>query len=319
MKTLPRFESKVRTHRTRLNPLIGLLAATVGCALLSPLHAETVVEHLYAGSAPGSEHWKEGEVTLTSPSGAVTYKNVSDPTLTVYAPESPPPGGTGLILLPGGGLRVLGVDSDTRAVIATLNTHGITVFLLKYRVLQQALDAAAASPSGAPAKAGPPSFPKVTIHNANANPAPDDAALSEVLSLAAGDMQVALRRVRAEASRWHLNPAHVGALGYSAGGGVALAAETLGERGARPDFIATAFGPSLMDVHVAADAPALFIATETNHGPVTDGLLALTGLWHEAGRPVELHMYDVPAFKMPSTLWLSRFLDWLGEHRLLPA
>ena len=125
--------------------------------------------------------------------------------------------------------------------------------------------------------------------------------------------------MRSEAGRWHINPSHVGVLGYSAGGGVALAVELLGAQGARADFIATAYGPSLMDVHVSADAPPLFIATETLHGPVTAGLLALAGLWRDAGRPVEMHMYDVPAFAMPSQLWLERFFQWLGSHQLLAA
>jgi acetyl esterase/lipase len=306
-------------HRAACSGWLAALVATALCAGQTNARADPVVERLYPGVAPGSEQWTEREVARMNDKGGTVYENVAEPTMAVYAPISPPQQGAAVVLLPGGALRVLVVDDDLRNVISTLNTHGLTVFLLKYRVLQRSAASAAASQPVRKTPVAAPSLPHVVIRNANANPFPDDLALTNVLQLAAADTQVALRRVRGEADRWHINPAHVGVLGYSAGGGVALAVEQLGVAGARPDFIATAYGPSLMDVHVSPDASPLFIATETLHGPVTEGLLALASLWRDAGRPVEMHMYDVPAFAMPSTLWVDRFLEWLGSHQLLPA
>ena len=49
------------------------------------------------------------------------------------------------------------------------------------------------------------------------------------------------------------------------------------------------------------------------------GLLALFTLWKEANRPAELHIFDVPTFQMPATLWLDRFVDWMREQKLLGA
>ena len=60
------------------------------------------------------------------------------------------------------------------------------------------------------------------IVNANANPEPDDAALAEVLELAVADAQAALRLVRRRAAEWRIDPARVGIMGFSAGGGVAV-------------------------------------------------------------------------------------------------
>jgi hypothetical protein len=71
-------------------------------------------------------------------------------------------------------------------------------------------------------------------------------------------------------------------------------------------------------VEVPPDAPPLFIATEADHGPVTDGLLALFELWNEAKRPAELHVYAVPTFAMPVSLWGDRLLEWMEEQELVP-
>jgi len=105
----------------------------------------------------------------------------------------------------------------------------------------------------------------------------------------------------------------------SAGGGVALGTMLAGEAGATPDFIISIFGPSLQDVAVPAKAPPLFLVTESNHGPVTDGLVALFQMWKEHGHPAELHVYEVPNFSMRVSLWGDRLFDWLRERMILPA
>jgi len=63
-----------------------------------------------------------------------------------------------------------------------------------------------------------------------------------------GDMQRAIRTLRARAAEWHLDPARIGVMGYSAGGHLASSASTLFDRGdassadpidrvsSRPDF-----------------------------------------------------------------------------------
>jgi len=283
---------------------LGLRLATAMLALLGlhPAGAQQVIR-LYPGAAPGSERWTIAETVRAMPGGGAIISNVRDPSITVYPADPARANGSAMIFLPGGGLRVLALGTESDTVIRRLTREGVTVFLLKYRILQT---------NGAP-PAAPPTH--LAIRNGNANPAPDDAALGEVLRLASDDARTALHAIRADAARWHIDPTRVGMVGASAGGGVAIAAELQPRNEPRPAVLATLYGPSLMDVSVAPDAPPLFMATEADHGPVTDGLLALFSIWKGAGRPTELHVIQTP--RLDTSQWLDRFVAWLGEQHMM--
>ena len=107
-------------------------------------------------------------------------------------------------------------------------------------------------------------------------------------------------------------------IGTSAGGGVAFGTMLAGVPGVTPDFIISIFGPALQDVTVPVDAPPLFLVTESNHGPVTDGLVALFQMWKDRGEQAELHAYEVPNFSMRVRLWGDRLFDWMREQEILP-
>lgn len=125
------------------------------------------------------------------------------------------------------------------------------------------------------------------IRHANANPAPADAALTEVVHMGIADAQQALRLVRKNATAWRVDPARVGIIGFSAGGGVAIGAALAELSDASPDFLVTVYGPSLMDVEVPAHAAPLFVAVGSTHYNVTNGCLALFAAWKAAGQPAE--------------------------------
>jgi hypothetical protein len=74
-----------------------------------------------------------------------------------------------------------------------------------------------------------------------------------------------------------------------------------------------------MDVTVPADAPPLFMATEADHGPVTQGLIDLFELWKVEGRSAELHIYDVPNGQMAPSLYIDRLLTWMRAHAIIAA
>ena len=301
----------IRRGRVALLPL-ALLAATAGHAQQAP-----IVQRLYDGPAPGSEQWRSPERTVKTASGAIV-SNVRDPELLAYLPAAGTATGRAVILLPGGGLRVLGIDRPMMDVIQRLNARGTAAFVLKYRLLQTAVAPPAPLPATGAAAAPPrwPDYPPLVIRDANANPSPRDAALGEVLRFAVADTRRAFALIGAERTRWKVDPARIGLMGTSAGGGVAIGTLLAQDPAARPTFIASIFGPALQDVAVPADAPPLFIVTETGHGPVTDGLEALTTLWRAAKRPVEEHIFDVPPGGLANSLWLDRFLDWLGEQKV---
>jgi acetyl esterase/lipase len=295
------------------------LVVCASLALCSVAHAQTELR-LWPGTAPGSEDWLLPESVATSPSGDRVLSNVSEPTLTIFLPDARIATGAAAVIAPGGALRVLGFDNEGVKVAKWLNERGIAGFVLKYRTLQQ--DPAA--PRGpVPGMAGGGTRQELVIVNANANPAPDDAALSEVLAFAVADAQAALTLVRARTSEWRVDPTRVGIIGFSAGGGVAIGAALAPRSAASPDFLVSLYGPSLQDVNVPEHAPPLFIAVGATHFNVTNGCLALFAAWKAAGKPAELHVYDgiSGGFGMtkrghPVDGWTDRLHEWLIAREL---
>jgi acetyl esterase/lipase len=280
---------------------------------------------LWPGGAPGSASWKVPEATTTSPAGTRTIANVSDPGVSVFLPPPASATGAAVVVAPGGALRLLAWDAEGVHVAQWLNSHGIAALVLKYRTLQTAPGSGrgrGAPPPGV-AGAGPAPRQELEIRNANANPAPDDAALTEVLQMAVADAQQALRLARRNAAAWRLDPARVGIMGFSAGGGVAVGTALAERSDASPDFLVSVYGPSLQDVHVPAHAPPLFIAVGSTHFNVTSGCLALFAAWKAAGKPAEIHVYDgvsagfgIAKRGLPVDSWTERLLDWMAARKL---
>jgi acetyl esterase/lipase len=259
---------------------------------------------------------------VTSASGDRVITNVSDPTLTVFLPDAAIATGAAAVIAPGGALRALAFDNEGVKLAAWLNERGIAGFVLKYRTLQQDPSARRAPPPGIPGAGGAPRA-ELVIVNANANPAPDDAALAEVLELAVADAQAALKLVRSRAGEWGIDPERVGIVGFSAGGGVAVGTALADRSDASPDFLVSVYGPSLQDVNVPAHAPPLFIAVGATHFNVTNGCLALFAAWKAAAKPAEIHVYDgiSGGFGMtqrgnPVDGWTDRLQEWLVAREL---
>jgi acetyl esterase/lipase len=279
---------------------------------------------LWPGKAPGSESWSSPESVTRSPAGDRTISNVSDPTLTVFLPDVARATGAGIVVAPGGALRVLGFDNEGVKVAAWLNSKGIAAFVLKYRTLQAAPGGTGrgGAPAGARGAAGPRQ--ELEIRKANANPEPDDPALAEVLRMGIADAQQALRLIRRNAGEWGVDPARVGIMGFSAGGGIAVGVALAERSDASPDFLISLYGPSLMDVNVPAHAPPLFIAVGATHFNVTNGCLALFAAWKAAGKPAEIHVYDqvsagfgMSQRGLPVDSWVDRLHDWLVARKIL--
>jgi dienelactone hydrolase len=266
---------------------------------------------LYQGKAPGTDAWNLKESVVKRDDGTLVYHNVVNPEVHVYLPEPAKANGSAAIYLPGGAMRILSVGDSVEHLIKQLNEQGMAVFLLKYRVLQQEVKPFKPRSKGAPIK-----WPKLVINKANANPAPHDQALNEVTDMAVADTLATMALLKQRSQEWNISGDKIGLIGTSAGGGVALAAYLEHDPNARPAFIVSDYGPSLRDVTVYSDAPPLFIATETYHGPVTDGLIELMRLWRDADKPVEMHMFSVPSFVMPSSMWSERLIEWLKEQSI---
>jgi hypothetical protein len=280
---------------------------------------------IWPGIAPGSEDWNFSERAIEGPGGSKTYSNVVSPTLTVYLPDEAKANGVAIVLCPGGAMRMLGFAEPERTA-EWLNSKGIAAFILKYRVVPDTLPAAGGARSSGPSKPGVPgnkmgmgmgnelSFREILNRNGNANPAPDNQEHLKVIRMAIADGQQAIRVLRRDAARYKIDPKRIGILGFSAGGGVAIGTAVTESPDAYPDFVATIYGPSLVDVSVPQQGAPLFIAVMDGHFNVTNGCAVLFALWKEAGRPVEIHVYDHaygPASGMPVSTWTDRLYDWL--------
>jgi len=279
---------------------------------------------IWPGKAPGSEDWTFNERVTEGPGGSKIYSNVVNPTLTVYLPDPVKANGAGVILCPGGAMRMLGF-AETERTAEWLNSKGISAFILKYRVVPDTPSAVGAARPANPSRSGfqgmgnELSFKEIVNRRGNANPAPEDPMQLKVIAMAISDGQQAIRILRRDAAKYHIDPKRIGILGFSAGGGVAIGTAVTESSDGYPDFVATIYGPSLVDVSVPKLGAPLFIAVMDGHFNVTNGCVALFTLWKEAGRPAEIHVYDHgygPASGMPVASWTDRFYDWLRARKL---
>lgn len=298
---------------------------------------------IWPGKAPGSEDWTFSERVTEGIGGSKTYSNVVTPTLTVFLPDADKANGAAIILCPGGAMRMLGF-AETERTAEWLNSKGIAAFILKYRVVPDTPPAAEGERAGLPARSGNRgrgmgmrggmrggipagfgmggelSFREILSRNGNANPAPDNQLHSEVIQMAIADGRQAIRVLRRDAEKYNINPNHIGILGFSAGGGVAIGTAVTESPDAYPNFVATVYGPSLVDVNVPKQGAPLFIAVMDGHRNVTNGCAVLFTLWKEAGRPVEIHVYDRangPGSGMPIATWTDRLYDWLLRRNIV--
>lgn len=107
-----------------------LIAALLMTACATATIAERTVIPLWAEGVPGAkaigdEKHEDGRIW-----------NVSEPTLTIYAPAVDRPNGTAVIIAPGGGYVRLSTDREGVQYANWLSTLGVTSFVLKYRMAE---------------------------------------------------------------------------------------------------------------------------------------------------------------------------------------
>lgn len=209
--------------------------------------------------------------------------NVSQPTMTVYAPQGASSGAS-VVVFPGGGFQVLAMDLEGTEACHWLTSEGITCILLKYRV---------------------PSVP----YDWHCKCYGDDFAVSLP---ALQDAQRAIRLVRFHAAAWHLDPRKVGVLGFSAGGYLAVEVSTDFQRrlyapvdaadqaSDRPDFVMAIYPGHLATdadtlnphIHIPRDTPPTFLVqAEDDYEDGVNQALVYYAALAKAHVPAELHLY----------------------------
>ena len=270
--------------------LLALLFATASAFAAEP---EIL---LWPSGAPGSEGKTDAEKVVTSASGERQVSSVHKPTITPFLPGKEKATGAAVLVIPGGGHRMLCVDHEGVFVAEWLAAHGIAAFVLKHRLARE---------EGSTYKI-------------------------EVESLA--DTQRALRLIRSRAAEWGVDPARLGAMGFSAGGelvalawmrpseGVADAADPVNRQSARPAFQGLIYPGRSGDVVPVKDAPPAFLACgEKDRQDIAEGLAEMYLRFKRAGVSAELHVYAGvghgfglrPTMKRPLAGWPERFAEWL--------
>ena len=251
--------------------------------------------------------------------GSMFARNVTVATLRPFLPNPSKATGAAVIIAPGGGFRTLSMENEGWNVARALAAKGIAAFVLKYRLNQTPADLEAFARPPAPPPASAPAAPAGAA-GAATRPSPGDMAALIAPQIADADAAFAL--VRANATKWHVDPDRIGMIGFSAGGMLTMAT-TLNKREAKPAFIGNIYG-GLSAVDVPPDAPPLFAAVAADDPFLGAPNFGLIENWRKANRSVEFHYYEQGGHgfgmypkETTSTGWFDAFVKWLGMHGYL--
>ncbi len=255
----------------------------------------------------------------TGAPGALGEKDQDKPTLTVYLPEKEKATGAAMVICPGGGYGGLAKHEGSDYALY-LNQHGLTCFVLKYRL-------------------GPAGYRHPAMLN---------------------DAQRAIRTVRSRAAEWGVDPKRIGIMGSSAGGHLASTALThfdagqvgasdpieqqssrpdlgvlcypvitMGENthaGSRKNLLGDAPAPELIELlsnerQVTAETPPCFLwHTWEDKGVKVENTLKFAAALQRHKVPFDLHVYQKgnhgiglaskPPFENPHP-WAKDLIFWL--------
>ena len=302
--------------------MIRALVAAVLLILAAPAWAQSEVIRLWPGEAPGHGRPQGPEQVGSEGAAEGAVTNITVARMEVYRPAHP--NGAAVLVLGGGGYFRIQIDSAARPIARWLQRQGTTAFVLFYRLPGDGWNA--------------------------------DAPFQ--------DGQRAMRLIRAGAARLGVDPHKVGVIGSSAGGHLAGILATRGDRdfyprfdaadaqSAVPDFAALLYPvvsmrPPLdttrtarhlsglpnfasdysVEEHVSASTPPIFLAHAADDPIANVGhSLAMLAAMRAAGRPVELHLFQLgghswgmgrPGSEVAA--WPALFLGWARANGFLPS
>jgi dienelactone hydrolase len=282
------------------------------------------VIRLWPDGPPSSLPGVGPEITFPSPAAfgpeTVMLRNVSDPSLTVFAPDPAKANGVGVIVCPGGVWRILAWEQEGINPARWLAARGYTAFLLKYRVRGTPADPAEFAEIVAKSFANMPKvIPGAKAPRALADGLPDESIL-RAREIAAADGRRAVEIVRDRATEWSIKPDRIGMIGFSAGAFLTVDL-AMDPRGAPLAFVAPIYGGETLGRPVPADAPPLFTAVAQDDRLLFRVVEGLYADWSTADRPAELHIFTrgghgfgVSKRGLPVDRWIDLLRDWLADH-----
>lgn len=240
-------------------------------------------------------------------SGKVTIRvtNVSKPLLSVYQPDAARNTGAAALVFPGGSYIRLAYNIEGTEVCEWLNSLGVTCLLVKYRVPEQG-------------------------HY------PENVEDLE-------DAQQAMRLARTHAAEWHIDPAKIGAIGFSAGAHLAATLSI------HPDFAGKHVPASTVDAKpnfqillypgwlngadgkvnpavqpTAATPPTFLVMAENDYTAHVENALVYFQALKDAKVPAELHLFTqgghgfgLRPTELPISRWPALAADWLKTIHIL--
>ncbi len=286
-----------------------IVAIIVGVALLGvgrSLQAQSDNElpqtvFLYDGDAPGSEGMSDIPKQIR-PGDDRVVTHVHRPLLYPYLPAEGTETGMAVIVAPGGGHNSLWSTHEGHTPAKYFAEHGIAAFVLEYRLAEE-------------------KDSKYTV---------DEHAL--------GDLQRAIRLIKARGKDWKIDPSRVGVMGFSAGGEIAAlsgmkfdagdenAEDPIAKQSSRPDFVALIYPGRSHRFEPQRDTPPTFIAAGFgDRRDISEGMAEVYLKYKRAGVPTELHIYSDAGHgfglregKSGSVMkWVDRFVDWAGDRKLM--
>ncbi|MCW3108979.1 MAG: Endo,4-beta-xylanase [Segetibacter sp.] len=274
---------------------------------------------LYPDTIPNATGYKMTELPVMYNNTVIGVRNVSVPSLSVYLPSKETTTGSAVIICPGGGYSSEVAVYEGKAIAETFTRHGITAFVLKYRL-------------------------------------PSDSIMRDKSIGPLQDAQQAIKLVRGRAREWNLEPNKIGIMGFSAGGHLAATAAThfetayvLNREGIslRPDFAVLVYPvisfteglvhkgsrDLLLGVKATEDQVKLFSNEQqvTGQTPPTwlthtgDDSVVLVGnsiSFYEAlvrnKVPAEMHLYPKGGhgfvLSHPTEEWMQSLFDWMRKN-----
>ena len=246
-------------------------------------------------------------------------RNVSEPTLTVFAPDPAKANGVGVIVCPGGGWQILAWEHEGIDLARWLAARGYAAFLLKYRLRGTPPDPAefaAASARLAASLSAPIPGAKAPRSLAAVIRDPTVAPAREV---AADDGRRAVEIVRERAAEWGVNPERVGMVGFSAGAFLTIDV-AMDPRAAPLAFAAPIYGGETQGRPIPTDAPPIFTTIAQDDRLLFRVVEGLFADWSSADRPAELHIFErgghgfgMVKRGLPVDRWIDLFGDWLVD------
>jgi acetyl esterase/lipase len=305
-----------------MKPFILFITIILSCIMAN---AQTRVIPLWPDGVPGSIENSDYIETTDSLDNWTKTRLVTNPRLDYYPAKEKLATGTAVVICPGGGYWGIAIDHEGKQTAEWLNSIGISAFVLKYRL-------------------------------------PDDAIMEDKSVGPLQDAQRAIRIVRRRAKEWNINPARIGIMGYSAGGHLAATLSTHydenvyepeNETSARPDFSLLIYPVITMDasythmgsretllgknptdeqvkrfsneLQVDGQTPPAFLvhSLDDDTVPVLNSINYALAL-KKNSVPCELHLYEqgghgygLGRSDNTESTWPEACKKWLGAHGLI--